>query len=99
MLIITETKNGSAFPKNVFTCQDEANFINRIRETQLQNRSGEELVETVDQACEYLNECYAQRTEIITQSDFEHTESWCTKIDDCARQIGWLVDTEDESED
>ena len=90
MFIVTETKNGSAFPKTAIAYDDESQFVSVIRETQLQYRSGDELVETVDQACEWLNETYAQTTEIITQEDFEATESWSSVIDECARKIGWL---------
>jgi hypothetical protein len=90
MIIITETKNGSAFPKKTIPYTDESLFVSVIRETQLQYRSGGELVETADQACAWLNETYAQSTKIITKEEFDNTEGWADVINDCAYNIGWL---------
>lgn len=90
MLIVTETKNGKAFPHNVFSCNDETDFIVRVVATQLQHRSGDDLVETVEQACAWLNERHAQQTKIITKEEFDNTESRSPAIDEVALSIGWI---------
>jgi hypothetical protein len=93
MLIISETKNGSAYPYSAFICNDEADFINRINAQAYQDRSesaGE--IGTVQQAIEYLDEKHAQRTEVI--HELGYCEGMGDKVDACARKIGWLVDEE-----
>ncbi|MFA6063842.1 MAG: hypothetical protein WC736_14740 [Gallionella sp.] len=87
-IIISETKNGRAFPHNVFICNDEVDFIERINAQAHQDRSdsaGE--IETVEHAVAYLNEKHAQRTEVIEQADY--CEGMCDAVDSCAQRLGW----------
>lgn len=94
MIIIAETKNGNAFPYKAYACNDEADFIQRIRDTQLQRHSSDELIETADQACTWLNETHAQHTQIITQADY--CEGMGDKVDTIAKNIGWLTEENQE---
>lgn len=94
--IVTETKNGSAFVKKAFICNDEIDFIARIRETA---RRGDEEIETVEDAIQYLNEKHAQQTRIVTKQDFDSltVDSWDRPVLEKAKCLGWYE--EDESSD
>jgi hypothetical protein len=93
MLIISETKNGNAYPYSVFECCDVHDFIQRVRDTQLQSRSDDTLVETTEQACAWLDERSAQYTQIITQEMYtEGGDSWPSMVDRRAQDLGWKGD-------
>lgn len=89
-IIISERRNGAACAHNAFRCTDEADFIARIRETQLQARSDEPLVETTDQAIDYLDERHAQTTTLITEADFRASRFWDRVVITQAEKLGWV---------
>lgn len=65
--IVTETPNGCGYVKKAFICNGEADLISRINQTAMR---GGELIETVEQAIEYLNERHAQTTKVVRRVDF-----------------------------
>ncbi len=89
-IIISERRNGAACAHNAFRCTDEADFVSRIRETQLQARSDEPLVETAEQAIDYLDERHAQTTTIITEDEFRSTRGWDRVVITQAEKLGWV---------
>lgn len=96
--IVTETRNGSGSVTNAFWCASDADFISRISE--LASR-GDDLIETVEQAISYLDERYAQRTEILTKAEFDAqgAEAFGLKVLKIAERAGWYEEpSEDEAE-
>ena len=90
-IIVTETKNGSAFVKSAFICNDEADFIARIQKTAYRSS---ESIETAEDAIQYLNEKHAQETRIVNKQDFDSltTDSWDRPVLEKAKFLGWYED-------
>jgi len=90
MKIVVETKNGSQFPRNIFTVADDADYIQRIRDSH-QNSNGVDEIVTLEDAMAFENECHAQQTQIINQTEYESTVGWPSKIDETAERLGWKI--------
>ncbi len=91
-IIIAEKKNGSSVCGNAYICKDESDFISRISALALQRRSDEALnIETAAQAIGYLNETFAQSTDIITKDEFDSmtVDSWSNAVLEKAEELGW----------
>lgn len=86
--IVTETKNGSGSIKSAYRCINNEDFISRISE--LAMRSDVE-IKTVDDACDYLDDKYAQKTEIVTEADFKERDpsDWEQVVLAQAEVLGW----------
>ena len=96
--IVTETPNGSGFARKAFICYGEADLIGRVSE--MARRSGED-IDTVQQALDYLDDRYAQRTRIVTQADFDALtiDSWDTPVLLKAQDLGWYTPADEDEED
>lgn len=90
-IIVAEKKNGSGCFNKAFVCNDESDFISRIRETQCQHRSDKEMVETLDAAIQYNDETFGVSTLIVSRAEFDAgpVDSWDQAILDKAIDLGW----------
>jgi hypothetical protein len=90
MKIVIETKNGSQFPRKVFSVQNDADYIERIRASHTRS-DGAEAIETLQDAVAFENEALAQQTQIIDQAEYESTEGWPSTVDKEAERLGWTI--------
>ena len=94
--IVAEQPNGRATVKTAYYCLNEADFVTRIRK--LAERSDDD-IDTVEQALEYLDQRYAQRTTIITEAEFREAEGWDRAVLDCAEKLDWYVPPAEDGEE
>jgi hypothetical protein len=90
--IITETPNGSATPRSVWTVYSEHDLLNRVRDAYVRSEGGMD-IETVERAIEYMDEAHAQTTRIVTREEYETNEmaEWCASIVKHADALGWTL--------
>lgn len=89
-MIVSETKNGSAFPTSVWTATSEADFLSKVRQTYARSEGVLDF-ETAAQAAEWLGERGALRVALIDRKEFDSytPDSFCNKVLAQAERLGW----------
>lgn len=93
MIIISETRRGEAHPHSSYIMASEEAFIGRTREYQLLRYDGrpfsdkQKFVVDLKGAIEWMNNSFAQLTEVITKDNYIIGHS--TKVDELANELGW----------